>query len=176
MNIIAGKYKGRRLKYDAKGVRPTQDRVKEAVFSMLGGQFDGYACLDMFSGSGSLGLEALSRGASRVDCVDRDIDLLLLNSQWVPETEGFNVFKRDVFNFLESCKERYDVVFVDPPWDFPEAYQRSLLALREFAILKPTARIVLEHRDTSLDLSDFECIKQKKMGRTSISIIKEKHE
>jgi len=126
IRLISGQWRGRRLPvHDSQGLRPTTDRVRETVFNWLMHDVAGANCLDLFAGSGALGLECLSRGASRVQFVESDIrvaerlksNLLVLN--------GEDTARLDTINALEYLSSQpgkaYDVVFLDPP------FQSSLL-------------------------------------------------
>ena len=120
VRIIGGKWRGRKLKFpDAKGLRPSQDRNRETLFNWLAGYLADAVCLDLFAGSGVLGFEALSRGAARVDLVElaRPAQSALHNSKELLNAETARVHSRDALQFLRSCNTRYDLVFVDPPFD-----------------------------------------------------------
>ena len=88
------------------------------------------------AGSGALGLEALSRGASHVDFVDIDTRLVQKNSAFLSAENGHSIHKKAFNTYLKSCRRQYDLVFLDPPWDMPFAYEMSLKAIIEFDILK----------------------------------------
>ena len=124
-------------------LRPTPDRVRETLFNWLGQRLDGLACLDLFAGSGALGFEALSRGAASVVMVesDRDVAKALRDSARVLEAEGLEIVQSDAFAYLERSRDKFDVVFVDPPF-------ASDLALRAMAllpgVLNPGARVYVE--------------------------------
>ncbi len=121
MRVISGIVGGRRLEAP-KGddtVRPTTDRVKEALFSIINFDLPSACVLDLFSGSGQLGIEALSRGASLATFVDADrtsFELTKRNLQSCGLTESARVHKADCFAFLNGTSELFDVVFVDPPY------------------------------------------------------------
>jgi 16S rRNA (guanine966-N2)-methyltransferase len=124
-------------------LRPTPDRVRETLFNWLGQRLDGLKCLDLFAGSGALGFEALSRGAERVVMVERDreaVDALRANAKAL-EAEGLDVVHGEALAFLAAGKEKYDVVFMDPPY-------ASDLAQRALAKLAPRleagARVYVE--------------------------------
>ncbi|HBT20039.1 MAG TPA: 16S rRNA (guanine(966)-N(2))-methyltransferase RsmD [Peptococcaceae bacterium] len=133
MRIIGGKYKGRRLKTpkDNKIIRPTSDRVKEAIFNILGEKVQNSRVLDLFCGTGSLGLEALSRGASHVVFVDKSslsLKLVKSNLELIGECEKALLIKSDVFKAfgrLAAEKKVFDVVFVDPP--YKERFHKAIL-------------------------------------------------
>src|ERR1700751_3957618 len=124
MRVIAGSAGGIRLAVPKRGVRPTMDRVKAAIFSSLGDAVVGARVLDLFAGSGALGIEALSRGASAVVFVERDrqsADIIAGNLVRTP-LKG-RVRQQDVFDFIphSSGVERFDIIFAVPPYEKAEA-------------------------------------------------------
>jgi 16S rRNA (guanine(966)-N(2))-methyltransferase RsmD len=117
MRIVAGVYGGRRIQAPpGKATRPTSDRVREALFSIIG-PLDGARVLDLFAGSGALGIEALSRGAAEAVFVDNDPRAVTAVEQNV-ETLGANgrVHRRDAFAWLKAADTTFDLVFADPPY------------------------------------------------------------
>lgn len=122
MRIIAGKFKGLHLvSFKADHIRPTTDRVKETLFNILMGQFEDVKVLDLFAGTGNLGLEALSRGAQKVIFVEKhpkSIHILEANLKQLKVDKGdYQIIKKDVLGFLKSdFSETYDVIFADPPF------------------------------------------------------------
>ena len=144
MRIIAGEYRGRRIAVpDRPDLRPTPDRVRETLFNWLGQDLSGRACLDLFAGSGALGFEAASRGAARVVMVesDRAVHGVLRESLRLLNARQVALVREDAFAYLRSATERFDVVFLDPPFR-----QNALPALLEAlpARLAPGARVYLE--------------------------------
>jgi len=120
VRIIAGEWRSRLVEFpDAPGLRPTPDRVRETLFNWLGQRLDAAACLDLFAGSGALGFEALSRGADRVVMVERDRTALeaLRASAARLGAKGLEIVAADAMRFLQNPGERFDVAFVDPPYD-----------------------------------------------------------
>ncbi len=121
MRVIAGRFKGRRLKAPREGVRPTSDRVRERLFAVLG-SFDGGTAIDLFCGAGTLGIEALSRGADRLICVDRDAAVLrVLQGNLAPLREAglvIDVIKRDAARFVRDDWPEGPIewIFLDPPY------------------------------------------------------------
>ena len=126
MRVIAGSSGGIRLTVPKAGVRPTMDRVKAAIFSSLGERVLGARVLDLFAGSGALGIEALSRGAASATFVEKDRAALAAIERNLALT-GFTgrVRKQDVFEFLRRAKidQSYDLIFADPPYDEMEPGQ-----------------------------------------------------
>jgi 16S rRNA (guanine966-N2)-methyltransferase len=131
MRIIAGVAKGRSLSSVAGATRPTSDRAREAIFSSLTsefGDFLGLHILDLFSGSGAMGLEALSRGASLVHCVEKDdaaAKTISTNNALVQKAQPvgvFHLFHMAAQKFVDtSAQNQYHFVYIDPPYDFPDA-------------------------------------------------------
>jgi 16S rRNA (guanine966-N2)-methyltransferase len=121
MRIISGKFKGHRLvSFDAKHIRPTTDRVKETLFNKLMGWTEGARVLDLFSGTGNLGIEALSRDAAFVEFVEehpKSLRILRENLSKLKVTEGFAVEPVDVFKFLKRFSgDPFHIILADPPF------------------------------------------------------------
>lgn len=118
MRVIAGKYRARILReFDITSTRPTLDRVKEAIFSSI--QFDilNSSVLDLFAGTGALGIEALSRGAKDVTFVDKDARAIkLIKENTMGMTESFEVCQADYDVFLNKTKKKFDIIILDPPY------------------------------------------------------------
>jgi 16S rRNA (guanine966-N2)-methyltransferase len=145
MRIIAGEYKGRRLASPAgRDTRPTADRVREALFSILG-PLDGERVLDLFAGSGALGIEALSRGADEAVFVDSDrraTDAISRNLEALGVLAP--VHRRDALGYLRAASEGpFDLVFLDPPYSSASELAGSLSQALP-AVLSKNARIVSE--------------------------------
>jgi 16S rRNA (guanine966-N2)-methyltransferase len=144
LRVVAGEFKGHPLRAP-RGVRtrPTADRVREALFSILG-DVTGAAVLDLFAGSGALGIEALSRGAASVTFVDKDaraVAAIRRNLEAV-RAEG-DVRHQDALGFLAAAEGTYDLVLIDPPYD-SAARLAGPLAERLPAVLAKGARVVTE--------------------------------
>ena len=154
MRIIAGEFRGRALASVGKGdagahLRPTTDRVRESLFNVLNHlvDFDGLRVLDLFAGSGALGAEALSRGAGQALLVEKKRDRCAdLSRQLTPLFgERVRVHCADALKWLARCEERFDLVFIDPPYDLGLAAP-ACEALEALGLLKPDARIYVESR------------------------------
>ena len=147
MRVIAGSLKGRRLvcpKGDA--IRPTTDKVKEAMFGALQFYLPDTFVLDAFAGSGALGIEAISRGAAHADFVElsaEHIKTLRQNLEPVPK-ESYTVFKGDVIKLMPRLN-KYDLVLLDPPYD-ADIYESFLISADKVGILKDGSRVVMECR------------------------------
>ena len=177
MRVIAGSAGGIRLAVPKRGVRPTMDRVKAAIFSSLGDAVVGARVLDLFAGSGALGIEALSRGASSVVFVEEDRQSAQIIEGNLARTKlKGRVRQQDVFDFVRhaSGAEIFDVVFADPPYDKTEAGERfteKLLANEAlFQLLDPDGIFVLEKRpaEALLETKLWRLIRQKTYGATEV--------
>lgn len=186
MRIITGKAKGIRLKtLEGDSTRPTSDRVKEAVFSMIQFDIDGRTVLDLFSGSGQLALEALSRGAKSATLVDKSkeaVSIIKENVNKTRMTEFCTVYQSDYLDFIRrNCGQQFDIVFLDPPYA-QKMYAPSLRAMIDNKILKPTSLVICESdQETVFDgdkklESEFVIEKQSKYSKTYITIFKLKSE
>ena len=121
MRIIAGRFKGRSLiTMKDKSIRPTTDRVKESIFNLLQGYVEDANVLDLFAGSGALGIEALSRGAKSVTFADRSNDSIeTINTNLKKVSGKINVIRKDfltTIDYLSARKEKFDIIFLDPPY------------------------------------------------------------
>ena len=181
MRIITGKAKGITLK-TPKGdnTRPTAERVKEAVFSMLQFDIEGRAVLDLFAGSGQMGLEALSRGAASATFVDKSKEadpMSEMRSHWAAPESGA-VFQCDYLEFIKrNIGKSYDIIIIDPPYAL-KMYNPALKALLDANMIKSTTLIVCESGAEEIFNGDinlqtkFETAKQSKYGNTFITILK----
>ena len=149
MRIITGKYKGRHFDIPRTfKARPTTDFAKENIFNVLNGyiDLDGAEALDLFSGTGSITLELLSRGCSHVTSIelDRDHHRFICDCVKKLGTDACLLLRADVFRFVKSCRQQYDIVFADPPYALKELPQIPDLVF-ERALLKPDGILVFEH-------------------------------
>jgi len=153
MRVIAGSAGGLRLDVPKTAVRPTMDRVKGAIFSSLGAEIIGARVLDLFAGTGALGIEALSRGAASVLFVEEETSAVAAIERNLARTrlEG-QVRKQDVFAFLRAAQpaEPFQVIFADPPYDKTKSGEQFTKLLLESAelirMLEPAGIFVLEKR------------------------------
>ncbi|MFQ5740642.1 MAG: 16S rRNA (guanine(966)-N(2))-methyltransferase RsmD [Acidobacteriota bacterium] len=147
MRIIAGKYGRRRLASPRSGIRPTSDRLRETLFNVLGESVVGSIWLDLFAGSGAVGIEALSRGARLVLFNDKSpgaIKLLRLNLERCGVERGYDIFQKDAFTLLNGLRGlRAGFVFLDPPYDFPR-HLRLLDKIGDSLRLGPEGIVLLE--------------------------------
>ncbi len=150
MRVTGGELRGRRIRVPrSSAVRPTADRVREALFARLG-DLEGVRALDLFGGSGALGIEALSRGAAYVVFVERSspvaavlhanlVEIDLLERARLVRGDAVGVVRR-----LAAAGERFDLALLDPPYAEPEIAERALRALATSGILAPRATVVVE--------------------------------
>jgi 16S rRNA (guanine966-N2)-methyltransferase len=153
MRVIAGKAKGRTLKLvPGKGTRPVADRVKEALFDILSWQLPGCRFLDLFAGTGSVGIEALSRGAQEVVFVERApqaVRVIRDNLQRTGLTTGAHVVHDDAFRFVtqtggrQAADDGFDIIYVAPP-QYQDLWSRALLALDAGPLLAPDGVVVVQ--------------------------------
>ena len=149
MRIITGKYKGRHFDIPRSfKARPTTDFAKENIFNVMAGyiDLDGARALDLFSGTGSITLELLSRGCSQVVSVelDRDHHRFISDCLKKLDTRDAVPIRGDVFRFLKSCRQQFDFIFADPPYALPELPQIPDLVLGK-QLLTPDGIFVFEH-------------------------------
>ncbi len=183
MRIITGRARGIKLNtLEGENTRPTSERAKEAVFSMLQFDIEGREVLDLFAGSGQMGLEAVSRGAKNAVFVDRAKEAAAIITKNIEKTrlsDDCRVFCSDVADFIRVSrgKRRFDIVFIDPPYAL-RAVAPTLKALLDADMLKPTSIVVCESEEEDIFESDsslaekFEVIKRAKYGVAHITIIK----
>jgi 16S rRNA (guanine966-N2)-methyltransferase len=146
LRIIGGSWRGRKLRVAAlPALRPTPDRVRETLFNWLRARTSGARCLDLFAGSGALGLEALSRGARQVIFIEQEEvavrELRARLAEW--QAQGARVERADALGFLAGSATPFDIVFVDPPFA-SLLIERACALLEERAWLAPGALIYVE--------------------------------
>ena len=181
MRIITGKAKGIRLNtLEGMATRPTAERVKEAMFSMIQFDIEGRRVLDLFAGSGQLGLEAISRGADSAVLIDQSrqaIRIIQENAEKTKLSSQCTVLQADALEYLRRSRGmQYDIVFLDPPYA-SGLYLPILRALIENGILKPHSMIICESDFDVIfrnepELADrFSVVKQSKYSKTVITIL-----
>ena len=175
LRVSGGEARGRRLKAP-KNIRPTQDMVKQAIFNMAGPAIDGATVLDLFAGSGALGIEALSRGAAHVTFVDqqpRGLAILRQNLDVLGFRERSQIVRGDVVHWLESqpaILASSDFVFLDPPYD-DVVLDRALVHLDRAAT---QATVFAEHskRQQLPALTRLRVDRERRYGDTVVSVLK----
>ena len=186
MRIITGKAKGIRLKtLEGQVTRPTSERVKEAVFSMLQFDIEGREILDLFAGSGQMALEALSRGAQHAVLIDRSpeaIKVIQENAEKTKLLPNCSIYRSDALDYiLRNQGRKFDIIFLDPPYasDF---YSKAFKALYDNQMLKPSTLIVCESDSDRIFGDDrelsahFQIEKSSRYSKTIISILSLKNE
>ncbi|MEB8431175.1 16S rRNA (guanine(966)-N(2))-methyltransferase RsmD [Cocleimonas sp. KMM 6892] len=171
LRIIGGEWRSRKLQFlDAPGLRPTPDRIRETLFNWLQGSIHGSHCLDLFAGSGAIGLEALSRGAKSVDFVEKNAAASKqLNSNLSLLKSDLTVFQVDALRFLEQheANQPYDIIFLDPPYR-QGLLDKSLELLISKSLINEHSLVYLEHEsEEAFDFTkfDLEEIKQASAGQ-----------
>jgi len=148
MRVISGSARGRRLKeLEGMETRPTTDRVKEGMFNVLQFDIEGRRVLDLFAGTGQLGIECLSRGAVSAVFVDRRADAVKLIRENLKITElsdRARVVSGDSMEYLKSLREKFDVILLDPPYE-AGLLEPAIAHIAKFDILTPHGIIVAEH-------------------------------
>lgn len=147
MRVISGSARGRRLKeLQGMDTRPTTDKVKESLFNIIQFEIEGRRVLDLFGGTGQLGIEALSRGADHCTFVDMRKEAAALireNLRLTGLSERSRVVQGDALSFLSSCGEKFDVILLDPPYR-TELLEKSVKRITEFDILREHGIIICE--------------------------------
>jgi 16S rRNA (guanine966-N2)-methyltransferase len=177
MKITSGQYRGQNLEtLEGTKTRPTLGRVKENVLNMI--RMDLTAdtrVLDLFAGSGSIGIEFLSNYVGRVDFIEKDsqaINIIKTNLVKVKiETSKFNVLQYDYSTFLKTAKESYDIIYLDPPFDFD--YGEILNNIVQSGAFSSNTIVIVESlKSKNIDFSKFNIVKSKNYGIINISLIK----
>lgn len=176
MRVISGRAGGIRLNAP-KGLetRPTEDRIKENVFNILGQSFGGEIVLDLFCGSGANGIEFLSRGcsfATFIDSSSKAIDYVKKNLEATNFLDSSRIIKKNFKTALKILEdESFNYIYMDPPFDKKNLYYESFDLILNLKLLKRDGVLIIEHKsDFKLELpSGFIEIKEKKYGNTTIS-------
>ncbi|MGN0805106.1 MAG: 16S rRNA (guanine(966)-N(2))-methyltransferase RsmD [Candidatus Coproplasma sp.] len=173
MRIISGKHRGRKLaEFEAEGIRPTSDRAKESLFNILSDRIAGATVLDLFCGSGSLGLECVSRGAKKVHFNDRSKESLAVlskNISAIKEQACCVVTRYDFLDYLRRCNEKFDIIFLDPPYAMDFGVP-SLKAISERGLLAQGGVAIYE-RDRSFEgeIEGLKIIDERKYGKAYLT-------
>lgn len=177
MKIISGLYKGRNLKgFDIEGTRPTMDRVKESLFASINSYLDDATVLDLFAGSGNLGIEALSNGAKEAYFCDKNkkcINIIKDNIKLL-NIENYKLYNMDFRKLLKTINNKFDIIFVDPPYK-TNYVPESVKLINDDDLVNEGGIIVLEMDNLNnliYDKNKFKEIKNKKYGDKYIVILK----
>ena len=174
MRVISGKYKGKNLiGFDIDGTRPTMDRVKESLFGIIQNNIKNSVVLDLFAGSGSLGIEALSNGAKEVYFIDNNIELInIIKKNTFGICEKIHIMKSDYKNALELIKKsniKFDIIFLDPPYKL-NLINDCLDKIVEYNLLNKDGIVVCEYETENIENNKLKLIKDKKYGSKKIKI------
>ena len=169
MRIISGKYKGKVIDgYNIEGTRPTMDRVKESLIASVYSNISDSICLDLFTGSGSVGLELLSNGAKKCYFVDSNpkvIEVLNKNINKLNLKEEYKLLKNDFKDALLNFKNnniKFDIIFLDPPYKF-NLISQSLELIEKYDLLNDDGIIICEYETEEINNYDFNILKEKKI-------------
>ena len=187
MRIISGKFRGRKLiKFNKETIKPTKDKTRESIFNIIISYFNfenknnlplqGLNVLDIFAGTGALGLEAISRGAKNVTFIEKSRDnlrVLYKNVDHLKINEKVTIIKRSIKN-VKKINEKFDIIFIDPPYQMDLIFKKTLKKITDFKILKKETLIILEHsrKKKIIVPKIFEIIKEKDYGNSSLTLIK----
>ncbi len=175
MRIISGTYRGMKLaEFKGEDIRPTSDRVKESLFNILSARLAESRVCDLFCGSGNLGIESLSRGAARVCFNDISKDSLKVLKSNLAKIKGgeYAVTNADYEQFLKCCNERFDIIFIDPPYRFDYG-RRALEIISSRKLLNGNGVAVYERDRVFPDkVEGLELYDERKYGKTYLSFFK----
>lgn len=180
MKVITGIARGRNLKtLEGETVRPTTQKVKEAVFSAIQFDIEGRRVLDLFAGSGQLGIEALSRGAKSatfLDCANASLQVVRENVEATGFSKQANIIKSDYASYLLMTPDRYDIAFLDPPYA-TGLLQNALQLLP--CVINPCGIVVCEHPEKEVlpeSIDTFSMVKRYQYGKVAVTIYRNKGE
>jgi 16S rRNA (guanine966-N2)-methyltransferase len=176
VRIVGGTWRSRRIRFTPRaGLRPTPDRVRETLFNWLGQDLTGLSCLDLFAGSGALGFEAASRGASRVVMVERDraaYEALSANKALL-DARQVELVRGDALEFGRGVGGLFDVIFLDPPFDAD--YWNRLIPLLP-PLMKDDARVYCESGAPVEWGEGWEGVKQGRAGQVTFQLLRRTQE
>ncbi len=179
MRVISGSARGKKLcTTPGLDIRPTLDRVKESVFNMIAFDLPGASVLDLFCGSGALGIEALSRGADSAVFVDKhreSVNICEKNLKLTHLDKNASLVLSDSIDFLNTTNQKFDIIFIDPPYE-SDLYEKALSAISAHSLLAPGGQIIIESDmklTPAFDCKTFNSCREKKYGRVRILIMKE---
>ncbi|NLL45047.1 MAG: 16S rRNA (guanine(966)-N(2))-methyltransferase RsmD [Mollicutes bacterium] len=180
MRVISGKYKRRNLKgINIKGTRPTMDRVKESMFALIQSKLKDSVCLDLFAGSGSLGIEALGNGADAcyfVDIKEQAIKTIKENIDNLKIEEKYYILKKDyqdALKYFYQNKIKFDLIFLDPPYHL-NLINHVLELIIKYDLLKENGLVICEFENEIVNNENFICEKERKYSSKHLKILKRK--
>ncbi len=173
MRIISGKYKGKKIDLNIDGTRPTMDRVKESLFGTIQNYIRDSIVLDLFAGSGNIGYEFLSNGSKICYFIDNNKKVVEFLNKTKKELEEENaiIIKSDFKDFLKTCNIKFDIIFLDPPYQ-NNFITPSINLIKEYNLLNDNGIIICEYENEIIDTIDYEVMKEKKYGSKNILILK----
>lgn len=175
MRVISGKYKGKVINgFDILGTRPTMDRVKESMFASIQGYLKNSVCVDLFAGSGSLGIEALSNGASCCYFVENSDSIFNILKGNLSSVDGSILLKKDYMDALKYFIDsgiKFDLIFLDPPYKL-NLINGVLDFVTQNNLLNPHAIVVCEYEGENVSNSNLKLIKSKKYGSKKVDFYK----
>ena len=180
MRVISGFLKGRNIEgYNIEGTRPTQDRVKESMMASIQNNIKDATVLDLFAGSGSLGIETISNGSKICYFIDNNKEVIntlkknINNLQIQNKSNIINSDWKKILNTFGQNKNKFDIIFVDPPYDY-DVYEKVISKINELELLNPNGILVLEYSNKKFnkEYNNLILIKEKKYGYKSVNIYK----
>ena len=176
MRVVSGSARGCKLQpVPGMNTRPTTDRVKENVFNLIQDHLRGAQVLDLFAGTGQLGIEALSRGAAHCDFVEQNktaYNIVYKNTQAARVEERASLHRTQAERFVESAaKRRYDLIFLDPPYG-GTILENALKAIERFDILSTDGIIICESAAEDRFAHGFEVVRERRYGATLITVLR----
>ena len=175
MRIVGGKYRGRVLSgFNGQNIRPTADKVRESIFNIIQFSVKGCSFLDLFCGTGAMGIEALSRGAGYVvfnDSAKESINLLKKNLDKLGITENYKISFADAFTYIERSSDKFDFIYIDPPYRAGigvEAVEKTVKLLKNGGI------IILEDEKPFIENREgLKVIDERKYGRVFLTFFRQ---
>lgn len=170
MRIISGKYKGKKLEgFNIEGTRPTLDRVKESLFGMIQTYIPNSKVLDLFAGSGALGLEAISNGAKTCYLIDNNKEAIkIIKENSKNFNEDLKIINIDYKKFLKETCEKFDIIFLDPPYK-ENQMDKSLRIIEQRDLLNENGIVICEY-EIGNPQTNLKLIKEKSYGTKKIKI------
>ena len=180
MKVISGTLKGRKIEgYNIDGTRPTMDRVKESLFGIIQNNIKDSIVLDLFAGSGQLGIEAISNGAKKAYFIDNNIEVIKVLKQNI---NNLNIKDKSIIihsdwkktlNDFSNQNIKFDLIFVDPPYDY-DVYEKILDKVLTLNLLNKDGLIILEHHNLKFKntYNNLTLYKEKRYGNKSVNIYK----
>ena len=183
MKIISGKYKGLKLKeFPGKDIRPTSSKTREAIFDILGEAIIDTYFLDLFAGTGAIGIEALSRGVKGVTFVEKNgkaVKIIRENMAKIDTLQNINILKKDCYSalkFLQKKQQKYDIIFLDPPYHYG-FISNVLNLIDQGSLYRENALVIIQHdkhEEPDCTLKNLSFLKKKKYGKTLLTLFSNK--